>query len=379
MTTTANRSVAESKLQSIVDSGKLAASKGIEALQREWQIRQDYIVKPTALKPVVVEATTLYSATLKVEIDGTAYAMTPHARGQLLERGGVPSRFADNLLDWSQGDLLVDNLTRLLPVVSPEAILVREVGGTVKANLSASYKRMDASPIFESFTEHALRFGLVPYKGEVSDTRAYLSFLRPEVKQIAPGEYVVFGAELRTSDYGNGAMEINQIVLRLLCTNGMIGSDLLRKVHLGRRFDPAQFGDETTIKLSQRTVELDTAALRSGVRDVVKALPAHMTTLEEMLKSRAAGEINLNAALAGLTKRGLGKETTEKVKALYEQTGLPVEAVPQSPGAWRLSNVLSMLANSETDTDKAHDLAAAAWDVMLPEQQAKRSSRRVRA
>jgi hypothetical protein len=373
--------IAFSKLGQIVESGKASAARGIEALSREWSIRQDYVVKPTAIVPVIADVAKSgavepsYALTMRLGEDPMPFYLTSHAKGQLLERAGIPGRFADNLMAWGQGDLLVSNMTRLLPIVSPEAILVREVGGTVKAALSASYKRMDASPIFESFTEAAMKFGLVPYKGEVSDTRAYLSFLKAEVREIAPGEHVVFGVELRSSDYGNGALEVNQIVVRLLCTNGMIGSDMLRKVHLGRRFDAGSFGEADTIRLSQRTVELDTAALRSGVKDVVRSLPQHMTSLEELLRARASAEVSLPQAIAGLTKRGLGKETTEKVKALYEQTGLPVEAVPTNPGAWRLSNVLSMLANGTQDPDAAHDLNAAAWDIMLPEQ----SKRRARA
>lgn len=197
--------IAASKLGSIVEAGRGAAARGIEALQREWNLRQDYVVKPSAIRPEVIsppkEIKTASGRDLamppylvmRIADGGPAANLTTHAKGQLLERAGVPSRFADNLLSWGQGDLLVSNLERLLPVVSPEAVLVREVGGTVKAALSASYKRMDASPIFESFTEAALRFGLVPYRGEVSDTRAYLSFLKPEVKEIAPGEHVVFG------------------------------------------------------------------------------------------------------------------------------------------------------------------------------------------
>jgi hypothetical protein len=310
---------------------------------------------------------------LTMSIGGGPLALTSHAKGQLLERAGIPSRFADNLMSWGQGDLLVSNMTRLLPIVSPEAILVREVGGTVKAALSASYKRMDASPIFESFTEAAMKFGLVPYKGEVSDTRAYLSFLKAEVREIAPGGTSCWG---RAPELGlrQRALEVNQIVVRLLCTNGMIGRTCCARSTSGAGSTLILRGVDT-IRLSQRTVELDTAALRSGVRDVVRSLPQHMTSLEELLKARASAEVSLPQAIAGLTKRGLGKETTEKVKALYEQTGLPVEAVPTNPGAWRLSNVLSMLANGTQDPDAAHDLNAAAWDIMLPEQ----SKRRARA
>ncbi len=46
--------------------------------------------------------------------------------------------------------------------------------------------------------------------------------LRAEVVQIAPGRKAL-GTELRASDYGRGALEFALMVVRLLCSNGMIG------------------------------------------------------------------------------------------------------------------------------------------------------------
>ncbi len=47
---------------------------------------------------------------------------------------------------------------------------------------------------------------------------------------------------------------------------------------------------------------------------------------------------------------------------MYEQT-LPVEAVPQEPGAWRFANVLSLLVHHG---DAAKDLQQAAFEVIVP-------------
>jgi hypothetical protein len=199
----------------------------------------------------------------------------------------------------------------------------------------------------------------------VTDTRAFLSMLRAEVVEIGPGEFVALGTELRASDYGRGALEFALMVVRLLCSNGMIGMDLLRKVHLGRRFDAAAFGGGDVIELSTRTVELDSRTIRSALEDAVRGSQRYTDALVRSVRDRAANRgLPLPDALASLTRRGLRKDVVEKVKTMYEQP-LPVEAVPQEPGAWRFANVLSLLANG-TSGDAAKDLQEAAFEVAVP-------------
>ncbi len=375
-----DRNIAARKLGEIVSAGKASAEKGILALQAEWGIRKDMMVRPGAVDFQITQALDGSKGSVEVGgqsydvapsvvrpvIDGTAYSLTGHSRGQLLARAGIPVRFADDLEGWGQHALLVHNLKTLLSR-QDSALLVREVSGTVKGVLSSSYKRMDASPIFEEFATSAIsKLHLAPYKGEVTDTRAFLSFIEPEIREIAPGEYVVLGTELRASDYGNGPVEVSLVVLRLVCNNGMIGMSMLRKVHIGRRFDAETFQGGGVVTLSDRTTNLDVATLRSGVRDIVTSLPKAFNALTSAVKNRVAdAKVDLDATLAALSKSGLGKDTIAKVKATYEQTALPVEALPQAPGAWRLSNVLSLIAQDEKNLDKAHDLREAAWMTIM--------------
>lgn len=347
--------VAVAKLNDMIEKGKSAAARGLQALAAEWGMRQDYIVKPQGL---VVDVTAEYG--MNVSIGEKAHlAFTPHARGQLLATAGIPVAFADHLAAHHLNDLLRTNLTRLLAETAPDGMLIREVGGTVKGVLSPSYKRMDSSPVFEGFAEAALANGLVPYRGEVTETRALLSFLRPEIVEISPDEHVAFGVDLRNSDYGNGALNLSLFMWRLLCANGAAAADLFRKVHLGRRFEA---NDDVAV-LSQKTIDLDARTLRSAVADQIKALPAAITATVETVQSRVTAEVNLPRVLADLGKRGLTKGMQEKVKATYENAAMPVEALPQQMGAWRLSNVLSLLANAEVG-DKAADLRDFAGDVL---------------
>ena len=274
-----NRStVAVSKLDKMISDGREAAARGLQALAAEWGMRRDRIVRPAGITIDVAENGVIMPA-----IDGETLALTPHARGQLLSTAEIPMAYADTLGERGMGDLLRDNLSRMLIKTAPQGMLIRDVGGVVKGVLSPSYKRMDSSPIFEAFAQSALAAGLVPYRGEVTETRALLSFLRPEIVEITPGEHVAFGVDLRNSDYGNGALNLSLFMWRLLCTNGASAADLFRKVHLGRRFETE--GDVSV--LSQRTIDLDARTLRSAVADQVKALPAAITATTEMIQQRA--------------------------------------------------------------------------------------------
>jgi hypothetical protein len=364
--------IAQQRLQSIIDAGQAKVMAGLEALQREYQIRRDLMAKPLTVD-VVPTAPVAKDPNASRIPDGFAlrvnaagmperFLLTEHSRSQFLARAAIPQTFADKLFDLDLFDLFRDNIQRLLPRVSGDGLLLREVAGTVKGVLSPAYRRMDTSPIVETFVESTLKAGLLPHQGMVTDTRAFVSFVWPDIVEVAPGEYVIFGVELRSSDYGRGALEITLTIIRLLCLNGMIGTDVLRKVHLGRRFD---FGDAASqvIEVSNRTHRLDTATVRSAVGDVVKALPAHRAALQGVIAQTAKAdekEFSLASALGSLKRAGVRAAVTEQVKQMYE-TQMPVEALPQQPGAWRFANVVSLLSQS-VKGDAQKDLE----DVALP-------------
>ena len=345
------------KLQEIVDAGQARAAAGLDALTQEWNIRRDRMVRAADLDVEVTDGK------LGVIIAGEKLALTDHARGQLLDRALVPARFAETLLDRDLGALLRQNIRELLPKANT-SILVRDVATTVKGILSSSYRRMDAAPVFDAFLRTCMGLGLAPHAALVTDSRAFVSFVWPAIVDLGGGEFVVLGLELRASDYGRGALELALVVIRLLCLNGMVGSGLLRRVHLGRRFD-GEFGDGGVIELSNRTVNLDVATLKSAVADAVKGAQRFRETLTKTLREKVADtKVNLEQVLGSLKSKGFKKELLDRVKATYEAP-MPIEALPQVSGGWRLSNTLSLLAHGAKG-DEAKDLQDAAWDVVMP-------------
>jgi len=360
-----DRNVAIRKLGLLIETGKAKATKGMEALQKEYMDRKDYMVKPDKLTVEVLE-----DGSVRPVIENRSYVTTPFSRQQLYVRAKMPQTYAETLTGHGLGQLLKANLEMMFPRVSKEGIMLRTVGELAKGVLSASYKRIDATPVFESFVERCIEEGFVPHEGLVTDTRAFLSFVFPEIIDIGPDEVIVLGAQLRTSDYGRGALEMDLLIHRLMCSNGMMGHDVFKQIHLGRRFDSDNYGDGDVVELSTRTMQLDLATVRSALKDTIGSLrrrqfPALTTALQD--KAKGDEKFSLPTALAVLGKKGLKKEVLEKVKTYYESNLLPIESIPQEPGAWRFANVLSLLANGTKNQDDAKDLQDLAFDVLLPE------------
>src|SRR5512133_13425 len=120
------QNVALARLNEIVNQGRAKMAEGLEAMAREYHLRRDYVVQPKAID-VAFEG-----PSMRTVIRDDSFTLTPFARGQFLTRAGIPQSFADNLLTWEQQDLLRENISRLLPVVSRDGLLIRTVDKTAK-------------------------------------------------------------------------------------------------------------------------------------------------------------------------------------------------------------------------------------------------------
>src|SRR5574340_452203 len=122
-TTTEQKQTAQAKLQQIIDHGSAMVMGGLKQMQDEFQIRRDLRLKPSALDIDIVRNEKSKGFRWHPIIDygnGTreGFDMTPFARGQLLGRAEMDSRFVDMLERRDQGELLRHNLRTLLPVTA---------------------------------------------------------------------------------------------------------------------------------------------------------------------------------------------------------------------------------------------------------------------
>lgn len=149
-----------------------------------------------------------------------------------------------------------------------------------------------------------------------------------------------------------------------MCRNLAVGYDLLRKVHLGKRF---QFNEnEETVLLSDKTHLLDSQAIASAVSDVTKSSVMQIEHIHKVVQDSVSKEVNIKDAIASLRKKGVSKGIAEKIKTTYEMEA-PIEVLPQQKGLWRLSNAISLVAQGIPEYDKRIDTQKLAMEVILNE------------
>ena len=347
----------EAKLKDIIEKGKASLHKTLEEIQHEFSIREDMAVRPTAIDFLVQDHR------IQPVIRDEAYDLTDHSQGQMLNRAGIPAQFAQKLMDLEENELLSRNLKRLTDRMEEGGILLRRVGTTIKGWLSPAYKRMDAAPIMEAFLKRSLENGFVPYRGMNTDYRYQVSMIQPRIWEPVPGEFVVFGTSLVTGDYGNQSLEIDLLMLRIVCLNLAIGHDLFRKIHLGSRFQMGE-GDEI-VPISQKTINLDTDTISSAVT----TLWTQARTTSNSLSTRFSKQMRKRSKTRksiydSLRKRGLRKETVDQIKTAYD---LPqeVEILPKGNNLWRLSNAISLVANGVERADEKVDLEKEAMNLLM--------------
>jgi len=187
--------------------------------------------------------------------------------------------------------------------------------------------------------------------------------IQPRIWEPVQGEFVIFGTSVVTGDYGNQSLEIDLLMLRIVCLNLAIGYDMFRKIHLGSRFQMGE-GDEI-IPISQKTIKLDTDTISSAITDVVDASNDHIKLLENKIQEANDKEIlDPKAIYDTLRKRGIRKEIVEQIKTSYD---LPqeVEILPKGNNLWRLSNAISLVAKGIEKTDEKLDLEKEAMNLLL--------------
>ena len=349
------------KLQSIIEAGRANLDKALKDIMVENEKREDLLVRPSAIDFSVEGQTVVPTILLPEKGTREKFNLTPHSLGQLYDRAGIPQRFGESLINLDEGELLEQNFRRLAQKKMADGVLVRHIDDQIKGWLSPSYKRMDSGPVIESFIKNAVDRGFVPFRGRNTDFRYQIQFVVPEVVSVTPNEYTVFGLSLVTGDYGSQALEVNMLIVRLLCTNLHEGYDMFRRVHLGSRFS---MGQEESIRLSKGTMELDTKTVASAIGDVTAQFGDHVKALEAKIKKAAETEVENPQPLYELLRsKGLKKDIVDMVKATYESE-MGVEVLPQEKSRWRFVNSLSFVSQSQKKEDEKIDLERLAMTLM---------------
>lgn len=226
--------------------------------------------------------------TVGATADREVFDLTPIANRQIAARLGIPAKYADKMVAEAPG-LLTENVNRWFQE-KPERRMVRTMGENCRAFLSDSYQRIDNFDVAEE---------VLPILHEIEDaeivscalteTRMYIKACAPRVEgEVKVGDVVRAGVVISNSEIGLGAVRIQRLVERLVCTNGMILPDGgYSKNHVGAR---ASQDEDIYELLSDETKQADDKALLLKVRDVVKAAVDEQKFAETIESMRQSAE-----------------------------------------------------------------------------------------
>lgn len=336
------------KMQAIIEKGQANAMAVLAQVSN--QVPKDSITTAkavTILSPLwTEEAPGRYSMQLRGR---ESVPVHEHALAQIADKAGFNNKFLSDLRElktpkddpWNQ-ELIAHNFNQLLMHSDSRHLvrIVEEKGqDEVRGFLSDRYRRLDSRPLLDSFMGACQDIGAVPVDGYALDTRVRLRAILPYVFEPVENEVMLFGAEWKNSDFGNGGHGVSLFNIRVMCTNMATTDEVLRQVHIGKRLDD-------NILYSRQTYELDTKANASALKDIVwnTLSPDRVNGYLEQIRIAAEDEIE-GKDVGRILKNKLTKSEAEKVSELFN--GPDVINMPAGSSTYRLSNAISFFAQNE--------------------------------
>lgn len=282
------------------------------------------------------------------------FGLTEFAHEQLAEKMGIPVKYYDRMLGSGKYELLAKNVNEWMP--SKEKRLLRVLNGDVRAILSDRYRPIDNYDILFTLLGTLKEYADAGTKMEidkcdVTERHMYIRTMLPTTSLVVKDDKVQAMLLLSNSEVGAGRLAVALGMWRQICSNGMWGEDIVKRVHLGSVLG------EGIIEWSEGTIKKNDEALFSQVKDTIR------TALEPGLwdgfvkKASDAAEIELDGTLSEIIdvaapKLDMTKDEKEKLLEMFAQE----TATPAGKTQWGFANAVTRLARDTEDTDRKVEL-----------------------
>lgn len=339
-------------------SGSTIQEIGTEIL-RQSQAKQDYLVNTVRItmadwgKQPMLHLQNEDGADLlePLEIQQTAH----HQIGDYL---GIPRKYYERMLGEDIG-LLAYNVNRWLRR-KPEQRMIRTIDGRTRAFLSNRYRRIDNLDIARV---------TLPVIGEMQDARyesckltedyLYIKVVNPRLTaEVTPGDIVQGGVVITNSETGLGAVSVQPLVYRLVCSNGMVVNTKTRRNHVGR----AETTEEAFQIYSKETLAADDNAFIMKLQDTVRAAIDEVKFAQVVGRMRESKDVKLNIAdipsVVKLASSSFGITENES-KGVFQHL---IEDADYT--LFGLANAVTRYSQDVEDYDRASKLEEIGYSVM---------------
>lgn len=286
------------------------------------------------------------------------FEVQPIAHRQIADRLRIPFKFYDRLRV-EVPELLDENVNRLFRH-EPERRMVRTLdwsrideGGerTARAYLSDRYRRLDDFDLAEAILPILQEAGAKVESAEVTDTRLHIKAVVHEVQEeVKPGDVVSAGVAIRNSEVGHGALSVQPLVYRLVCSNGMIVADrAVRRFHVGRQVD----SDDALVAFRDETLRKDDEAFFAKIADVTRSAltEASFRVIVEGLREAADSE-RMEDPIEGVSRLAKTHDLGDREKGSVLQHLLQGGDL----SAWGVANAVTRTAQDVEDYERATEL-----------------------
>ena len=279
---------------------------------------------------------------------------------------GIPAKYYD-LMQSQKPELLAENVNAWF-ADKPGSYMVRSMdygaGQVARALLSERYRRIDNMEIATSVLP--LFAGNDQYEVmscEVTENRLYLKVVNHRLEmEVRKGDIVQAGVMISNSEVGLGAVSIQPLIYRLVCTNGMTVCDMgERRHHVGRQ---AKAVEDSFALYSDETLEAEDKAFLLKLRDTTMAaidearFAQVVDRLQESMEVPITGKVQ---DVVQLTSQSYGINADEQegiLKYLIEGGDLSL---------YGLSNAVTRASQDVASYDRATTLEGIGWQVATME------------
>lgn len=297
------------------------------------------------------------------------FGMTDLFHRQIGSALNIPAKYYDAMRT-QKPELLAQNVNAWL-ADRDQNYMLRSMdygsGRVARAFLSERYRRIDnleiataVLPLFAGKEEMEV------VSCEVNSNRLYLKIVNHKLEmEVVPGDYVQAGVVISNSEVGLGAVSVQPLVYRLVCSNGLCVNDFgERKAHVGR----ATKAMEDSFDLyTDETLEAVDKAFMLKLRD---------TTLAAIEEARFA-------QIVGRLQDTTHAKITGRVQDVIEMTGKAYDlSQPEQDSIlnylirggdlslYGLTNAITRASQDVDSYDRASALESIGWQVAtMPEAQ----------
>jgi len=294
---------------------------------------------------------------------------------QIASRVGIPAKYMERMHN-GHDDLLAQNINHWF-AAAPEKRMLRclDNGNKVaRAFLSDRFRPLDNYDLANAILPKLADAGCEVKSCELTERRLYIQAVTPKLEDVikarkAEGtqhrigetnDVVQAGIVISNSEVGCGAVKIEPMIFRLVCRNGLILPNSLRKYHVGRagNGDESEDGNELfsteTRKLSDRAFWAQVCDVVDGSLNEIK-FRAKVREIEQKADGKSLGNpVDVVEVATRVLELSEG-ESKNVLQHLVEGGSLDL---------WGLTNAVTRAAEDCESYDRAIELERAGATVL---------------